>query len=175
MLQPARPSAAGPLNLVPIPTPDGRFTAFFSERGLARLDFPSSSAAASIPAQPDQVSTSTMEWSGLTVEAVRAVLSGQPPRRLPPLDLRAGTEFQQRVWAALQRIDLGQTKAYGEIAAEIGSPQATRAVGGACGANPIPLLIPCHRVLAGGGKLGGFSGGLAWKKLLLGVEGVTVR
>ena len=84
----------------------------------------------------------------------------------------AGTEFQQRVWSALKEIPSGETRSYGEVAASIRSPKATRAVGSACGANPIPVLIPCHRVLASGGRLGGFSGGLDWKRRLLMVEGV---
>jgi O-6-methylguanine DNA methyltransferase len=77
------------------------------------------------------------------------------------------------VWAALQKIEPGDTWSYAEVASAIGSPKATRAVGRACGANPIPLLIPCHRVLASGGKLGGFSGGLDWKQLLLAAEGIV--
>ncbi|HEY0548159.1 MAG TPA: methylated-DNA--[protein]-cysteine S-methyltransferase [Verrucomicrobiae bacterium] len=110
------------------------------------------------------------EWVTLTAEALAAVLIGRKPLALPPLDLTAGTEFRQRVWAALQKIQLGQTKSYGEVAKEIGSPEAVRAVGGACGANPIPLLIPCHRVLAANDELGGFSGGLDWKLRLLAAE-----
>jgi O-6-methylguanine DNA methyltransferase len=90
---------------------------------------------------------------------------------LPPLDLAAGTIFQQRVWAALREIEPGRTRSYSEIAAAVGTPKATRAVGSACGANPIPLIVPCHRVVASGGKLGGFSGGLDWKKHLLMAEG----
>ena len=65
---------------------------------------------------------------------------------------------------------MGETKSYGDIAREVGSPMGTRAVGAACGANPIPLIIPCHRVVARGGKLGGFAGGLDWKKRLLALE-----
>lgn len=175
MLRPHRLTLGRPLNLVPLHTPDGLFTAYFSEQGLAGLDFPAAQPAISGQFSSGQVSAPMEDWSGLTMEAIRAVLSGRPPRPLPPLDLRAGTEFQQRVWAALRHIGVGQTKAYAEIAVEIGAPNATRAVGGACGANPIPLLIPCHRVLASGGKLGGFSGGLPWKKRLLALEGVSVR
>jgi O-6-methylguanine DNA methyltransferase len=106
---------------------------------------------------------------------LRAILSGQQPVNLPPLDIRAGTEFQRSVWLALREIPSGKTRSYGEVAAAICSPKATRAVGSACGANPIPLLIPCHRVLANGGKLGGFSGGLEWKKRLLAIERVMVE
>jgi O-6-methylguanine DNA methyltransferase len=87
------------------------------------------------------------------------------------LDLASGTPFQQAVWSALRRIAPGATQSYAEIARAVGSPGAARAVGQACGANPIPLLVPCHRVLASGGQLGGFSGGLDWKQKLLAREG----
>ena len=66
----------------------------------------------------------------------------------------------------------GETRSYGEIAEAIGKPKAVRAVGGACGANPIPVLVPCHRILAANQKIGGFSGGLKWKMKLLAREGV---
>ena len=75
----------------------------------------------------------------------------------------------------MRKISMGQTKSYGEIARAIGRPKAVRAVGGACGANPIPVLIPCHRVLAANKKLGGFSGGLDRKRDLLKREGVLFR
>jgi O-6-methylguanine DNA methyltransferase len=86
-----------------------------------------------------------------------------------PLDLR-GTDFQLQVWAALRRIPFGQTRTYGEIAREIGSPNATRAVGGANHENPVAIIVPCHRVVAANGKLGGFACGLDYKRLLLDVE-----
>ncbi len=84
----------------------------------------------------------------------------------------AGTAFQQRVWHEMAKIPFGQTMTYGQLADKSGS--VARAVGGACGANPIPIIIPCHRVLGGGGKLGGFSGGLGpdSKRALLQHEGV---
>jgi len=90
-----------------------------------------------------------------------------------PLAL-AGTAFQQKVWAALRHIPFGATRSYGEIAAELGSH--ARAVGGACGRNPLPLLIPCHRVLAALGGLGGYSGpdGIETKAWLLRHEGADV-
>jgi methylated-DNA-[protein]-cysteine S-methyltransferase len=72
----------------------------------------------------------------------------------------------------LRRIATGRTKSYSEVASVIGKPGAARAVGGACGANPIPVLVPCHRVLAANRRLGGFSGGLDWKRKLLAREGV---
>jgi O-6-methylguanine DNA methyltransferase len=86
------------------------------------------------------------------------------------LDLTSGTAFQQRVWQALLEIPSGETRSYAQVARAIGQPAATRAVGSACGANPIPVLVPCHRVLAANHKLGGFSAGVDWKRLLLGGE-----
>ena len=81
-----------------------------------------------------------------------------------------GTAFEQHVWRALSNIPYGETVSYGEIAKSIGKPNATRAVGRACGNNPILLLVPCHRVIAASGKLGGFNGGLRRKRRLLAHE-----
>jgi AraC family transcriptional regulator of adaptative response/methylated-DNA-[protein]-cysteine methyltransferase len=83
-----------------------------------------------------------------------------------PLDIR-GTAFRARVWDALCAIPRGQTRTYGEIAAAIGDPRAARAVGNACHNNPVAIIIPCHRVVAGGGKLGGYGGGVENKRKLL--------
>jgi methylated-DNA-[protein]-cysteine S-methyltransferase len=82
-----------------------------------------------------------------------------------------GTAFQRSVWAALLDIPYGQVVTYGELAKRIGQPKAARAVGAANGANPIPVLIPCHRVIAAGGELGGYTGGLQIKQSLLEIEG----
>lgn len=81
-----------------------------------------------------------------------------------------GTAFQQTVWAALQSIPYGQTRTYGDIAAQIGNPKATRAVGMACNKNPILLVIPCHRVIGKNGSLTGFGAGLELKEALLNLE-----
>lgn len=81
-----------------------------------------------------------------------------------------GTAFQTRVWSALTKIPYGETKSYGAIANAIGSPKAVRAVGAANGRNPIPIIIPCHRVIGADGSLTGFGGGMAWKELLLDLE-----
>lgn len=161
------------MRVVTINTPDGTFAAHFSERGLAGLDFPSRKAGGvTLPTPADQPLTPEVKrWCDLTRQALDDALAGRPPRELPPLDLSAGTKFQRRVWAALRRIPPGRTTTYGQIAQAIGRPQAVRAVGGACGANPVPVLIPCHRVVQTGGGLGGFSGGLEWKRLLLAREG----
>jgi len=81
-----------------------------------------------------------------------------------------GTAFQQKVWKALQEIPYGQTRSYGEIAAAIGNPKASRAVGGANNKNPIMIFIPCHRVIGADGSLVGFGGGIEVKKYLLELE-----
>lgn len=88
-----------------------------------------------------------------------------------PLDLSESTEFERKVYAATRHIPFGKVATYGQIAKAIGDPNAQRAVGQALGRNPIGLVIPCHRVVASNG-LGGFTGGLAWKKKLLRFEGV---
>ena len=84
-----------------------------------------------------------------------------------------GTPFQQKVWAALREIPPGRTTAYHELARRVRSPEAARAVGTACGANPIWIVIPCHRVVAAGGGPGGYGGGLARKRWLLEHEGAS--
>jgi O-6-methylguanine DNA methyltransferase len=86
-----------------------------------------------------------------------------------PLDLR-GTPFQLEVWRALREIPYGETRTYADIAAAVGRPGATRAVGNANGANPLSLVVPCHRVVASGGRLGGYGGGLDLKARLLAME-----
>lgn len=85
------------------------------------------------------------------------------------LDL-VGTDFQRRVWAALETIPYGETRSYGQIAQQIGSPGASRAVGLANGHNPISIIVPCHRVIGANGSLTGYGGGLERKKKLLEME-----
>ena len=100
---------------------------------------------------------------------VAAVFSGKKAR-LPALAELKGTGFQQQVWREIAKIPKGQIKTYGELAVAMGRPKAARAVGSACGRNPVPLFIPCHRVKGANAQLGGFSAGLPWKRLLLEAE-----
>jgi methylated-DNA-[protein]-cysteine S-methyltransferase len=85
-----------------------------------------------------------------------------------------GTAFQRHVWQALREIPYGVVRSYGEVARALGRPTAARAIGQANGRNPLPIVIPCHRVIASGGSMGGYSGGLARKHRLLALEGVAV-
>ncbi len=151
--------------IVPVPTEFGDFTAVFADDGLAELYFPDRSTAPRTNRRSHPLAKETRA-------CVRAIMNGKPQPEPPPLILDSGTEFQQSVWEAMLRIPCGQTKSYGEIASELGNPGATRAVGTACGANPIPVIVPCHRVLAAGGKIGGFSAGMHWKIHLLQREGI---
>jgi AraC family transcriptional regulator, regulatory protein of adaptative response / methylated-DNA-[protein]-cysteine methyltransferase len=110
------------------------------------------------------------EFRALFAAVVEAVEQPGPGSAAIPLDVK-GTAFQQRVWEELRRIPHGETRSYGELAAALGNPKASRAVGGANGANHVAVLIPCHRVIAGDGSLGGYAYGLAIKAELLKREG----
>lgn len=107
------------------------------------------------------------------VRQLQSYAAGKPVKLTTPVNLDAGTEFQRAVWTTLRTIPRGETRSYAWVARQIGRPRAARAVGAACGANPVPLLVPCHRVIASDGSLGGFSGGLALKRRLLALESGT--
>ncbi len=150
-----------------IPTRVGNFTALFTPRGLARLDFPSTGkSSARTDAQPPLACELAAQLNDY--------FDGKRAQFDVPLDLLDGTKFQRNVWRQMAKIPAGKTRSYKALAARIGKPAAVRAVGAACGANPIPILIPCHRVVSSDGKLGGFSGGLHWKKKLLALEKMAV-
>jgi methylated-DNA-[protein]-cysteine S-methyltransferase len=106
-----------------------------------------------------------------TVTQLEEYFAGERTEFDLPMELD-GTAFQKEVWAELSRIPYGETISYGELARRVGRPKGPRAVGQANGRNPIPILVPCHRVLAGNG-IGGYGGGLPMKRALLAVEGVT--
>lgn len=95
--------------------------------------------------------------------------AGQPLRREIPLDVR-GSQFQERVWSALRQIPHGGTRSYAVVAGAIGSPRSARAVANACGRNPVPLVVPCHRVVCSDGSAGGYLGGVERKRALLDAE-----
>ncbi len=102
-------------------------------------------------------------------------MDGDLRRFRTPIDFAGqGTEFQRRVWSALCRIPWGHTCSYAELARSAACPLGARAVGQANGKNPLPIIVPCHRVVAADGALGGFTGGLEVKRWLLGLEGVTI-
>ncbi len=163
---------------LPVTTSDGIFLAHYSEQGLAGLDFPNADglmAPVARAVNSKQIPLQILRWHRVTTEALKSILSyGRAAKSLPPLDWAGKTEFQQSVWREMLKLGPGETKSYGEIAEAIGNPKAVRAVGGACGANPTPVLVPCHRVLAANNKIGGFSSGLDWKRRLLEKEGIEI-
>ncbi|ARU60348.1 cysteine methyltransferase [Tumebacillus avium] len=119
---------------------------------------------------PGAVLTEDAELMSAYVGQLREYLTGDRTAFSLPLDMR-GTPFQTSVWQALTKIPFGETRSYSDLAAAVGSPQAVRAVGTANGANPIPIIVPCHRVIGKNNALTGFRGGLQVKETLLRLEG----
>ena len=155
----------------------GWITLTASPRGLTRIVLPRT-AKASVKSPPPQTSGKdrhAARWLAQARREVRAYLLGQSRAFRCPVDLGAATPFQRAVWRVTAQIPYGRVRSYQWIAAKLGSPRAARAVGNALGANPVPLLIPCHRIVAGDASLGGFSCGLHWKRRLLALEGSLGR
>ncbi len=125
-----------------------------------------SSRGADEPAEPTEAAP--------FVDLVRRAAEGEHVDAQDIVRLVGGTTFQREVWNAMLSIPRGETISYSELAQRVGRPGASRAVGQAVGHNPIPVLIPCHRVVAADGGLGGFGGGLPIKRMLLRQEGVAV-
>ena len=157
-----------------IETPMGSFSAVFTSRGLGRLTFPTEDLTACEAWARRWAPGAQQRASGWQLDELSAQLTDYFAGRLRvfeiPLDLR-GTPFQQAAWQALTEIVYGQIRTYAEHAAAIGRPRAIRAVGAANGANPIPILVPCHRLVGKGGTLIKYGGGLHIKRQLLELEG----
>lgn len=125
-----------------------------------------------LPDAESSASTRTRRKDGVIADAISQIseyLSGERKNFSIPLRLE-GTEFRMRVWNEMRGIPYGETMTYKELARRIGSPDACRAVANACGANPFPVIIPCHRVVGSGGRTGGYTGGLDIKLRLLEIE-----
>ena len=110
-----------------------------------------------------------------TISQLTAYFSGARQTFDLPLDMSLGTEFQQRVWQALQGIDYGEAISYAELAKRVGSPKGFRAVANANSKNPFSIIVPCHRVIASDGKIGGYTGGLDKKAYLLALEKINYK
>ncbi len=158
-------------------TPLGRCGIAWTDRGVARFQLPepddrrgvaSLERLGAVPAEPPP------EIAAGVRDAVRHLAGDARDFSAVPLDLEGVGDFARRVYAAARRVPAGSTATYGEIAAAIGEPGEARAVGQALGANPVPLIVPCHRIVASGGRIGGFSapGGALTKTRLLALEGV---
>ena len=140
-----------------------------SEKGLSRITFLTNAESVR-----DQNRESDKRAFGELEQQLHAYFSGELENFTVPLSPE-GTPFQQKVWSELLKIPYGETISYGELARRIGNPNASRAVGLANGSNPIPIIIPCHRVIGSDGKLTGYGGGLPIKEKLLALEKRQLR
>ncbi len=154
-------------------SPIGQLLLAGDARGLHYIRLVEADAAAEMARQfPGLVITQLDGFFDGAKAALDAYFNGRTPLALP-FYIGGGTPLQRAVWLAMSKIPYGQTISYTALAERVGFPRAVRAVASACGANPLPLVIPCHRVLAKDGSLGGFSlGGLTVKEELLSIEGV---
>ena len=150
-------------------SPVGRLRLIAADSGLVGVYFPEHK-------RPRNADATDVEQHPVLDQARRELGEYFAGRRrqfdtpLAPAAERGGTEFQHEVWAALLAIPPGETRSYGELARQIGRPQAVRAVGTANASNPISIFVPCHRVIGGSGALTGYAGGLAAKRWLLSLE-----
>jgi methylated-DNA-[protein]-cysteine S-methyltransferase len=158
--------AMGELYRTDIESPLGTFVLVGDETGLRHLHFPDDHARVTPEAVADPKRFAAAR------EQLDAYWSGDLREFDLPL-APEGTPFRQKVWDALRGVPYGTTVGYGEIARRIGKPSAARAVGGACGSNPLPVFIPCHRIVGASGALTGFGGGLPTKIKLLELEAQT--
>ena len=149
-----------------IETPIGRLTALATQDALTNLFFAGQTPQPYIPQDNAVLQAAAQQLS--------EYFAGQ--RKIFTLPLAPqGTAFQTQVWSALQQIPWGETRTYAQLAAYTGNPKACRAVGGANNRNPLPILIPCHRVIGSNGTLTGYAGGLAAKQYLLALEGIIIQ
>ena len=151
-------------------SPIGSLLLAADNAGLREITFPKNGSPAS--PKPDWIEDASAFAE--PVHQLRAYFAGE----LETFDLRLapeGTPFQQKVWTELLNIPFGETISYGQLARRIGNPNASRAVGLANGSNPIPIIIPCHRVIGSNGKLTGYGGGLPIKEKLLALERRQLR
>lgn len=166
------------LHVARFESPIGEIRVARSEQGLAYLELPRASGRGFAGWLRRFAAGVRIEEAYAPLRAsIGQILEYLEGKRLGfelPLDLR-GTPFQREVYAAVARIPYGSTRSYGEIARELGRPQAVRAVGAANAANPLSLVVPCHRVIAADGRLGGYGGGLELKARLLAMEGSHAR
>jgi AraC family transcriptional regulator of adaptative response/methylated-DNA-[protein]-cysteine methyltransferase len=158
------------------PSPLGVLLVATTERGVCRVALGAEAGALEAALRREfpaavAVDRDDVVLAPVVAEVLRRI-DGQAPSAELPLDVR-GTAFQLRVWQELQRIPRGETRSYGEVAEAVGVPSGARAVGAACGSNPVAVIVPCHRVLTAGGDLGGYAWGLEAKASLLEQEGAV--
>lgn len=155
----------------------GELRLAWSDKGLLMLAFPSTPSELVESAMVDRgiEAPELVEVPAQYADVLLAYGAGEPVEPVElPVEL-IGTDFQLRVWNALRNVKRGTVRSYAGIATDVGSPRAVRAVGMANSVNPIAIVVPCHRIIETGLRLGGFSGGLPMKRRLLSLEGVSVE
>lgn len=162
-----------------VDTPFGPLLVAATPRGLVKVSFPHVyDSEETLEELATKISPRVLEAPG-RLDDVRRQLDRYFEGELHEFDLRLDWQltdgFRKRAQRAIARIPYGKTRSYTEIARSAGNERAVRAAGTACGANPIPIVVPCHRVLRSGGALGGYGGGLPMKEALLRLEGVEIR
>jgi len=169
--------AARPIHYTSLAAPIGRVLVAVSDAGLVRVRFRQSEAAfvSELERQLGVKPVRSTAQTANVVSQLRAYFAGRRRRFDMPVDLSHVTPFVRRVLTATMQVPAGNLVSYGDIARRIGQPRASRAVGQALGRNPIPIVIPCHRVIASGGRIGGYTGGLAVKRRLMRLEGVLAE
>ena len=159
-------------------TPIGKLLVISGDAGIVRIAFesePEDVALAEVAAALGPNVIGSDRELAAARDALSEYFEAGTPLKLP-VDLRlTHAPFRRAVLEQLREVPLGSTVSYGELAARAGNPRAARAVGSACAHNPVPLVVPCHRVLPGTGKLGAYAGGAERKRTLLALEGVTPR
>src|SRR5262245_30593292 len=160
----------------PVRTSLGAFLVAATEKGVVRVGLPGERRERFLAdLKRRSPGARIVPGGGAAARAGRAPAASLRGRKTPvALDV-AGTQFQRSVWRALQRIPFGRTATYGEVARRVGRSRAARAVGMACNRNPVPILVPCHRVVGSNGSLGGYGGGIALKRRLLAGESRASR
>jgi methylated-DNA-[protein]-cysteine S-methyltransferase len=156
-----------------LPTPVGELLLAVTERGLVRVAYPVQGHDAVLASLAQTVSPRILHAPGRLDQASRQIEEYFAGRRTAfglPLDLRLATGFRRTVLAHLPAIPYGRTESYAQVAAAAGNPKAVRAAGTACARNPLPVVVPCHRVVRSDGTLGGYAGGLDAKSALLALE-----
>jgi len=168
-----------PTTYARVPSPIGELVLTATAAGLTGIYFPISRHGPPPLASADWVEDDGHGAGSVVLERTRRQLeeyfAGKRTRFEVPLDAGGGTAFERRVWDALRAIPYGTTLSYGELARRLGDPRATRAVGAANGRNPIPIIVPCHRVVGARGELTGFGGGIDRKRWLLEHEGALMK
>lgn len=155
------------LQIHSVTTSWGTITLETKEQRVVRCSLPFLEGTPTVPFKIETVDNAP------SAHYVSELLSGKNAP-LPSIWLPESTLFQRGVWEGIQSIPWGSTLSYAALAERIGAPRSVRALANACGKNPLPLFIPCHRVIGSNGALGGFSAGIGWKKLLLDLEGVSL-